>query len=1001
MSVWTNFRIFFRQEQRVRPQTTVQLTLEELGARLAPGSLLGGAGQTAFSFLGQPAPSNNPPARVATPAPIVTAAGVTTAPTSATPSSVSNNLQAVIPASLDNNASNPVDGGDTFVDSLSSPTPVPAPTVASSDGGNSGPGANPVVETASPMSSATPNVTAPSASANANANLVSTAPPTVALQVPDFVGRGTPQVTVTVGEPVGVPANTPIQVHIDVDLRHDGKFTDAGDSSFAAATINGSGTIALTKPLASGTYTLRAWAVGSNGSVGFSDKETMTVDTNAGFVGSQPLLDLAHGFLYGTTTPIGGGGGSGENSGASEAAIAKAYSFLEFDQQGRVLVDVHSGVTQDLSALESELQSNLGFSATGVYPSQNIVTGWLPVNQILNLPNVAHFASIDPVFKPEVSTPAVPNVGSYPTDADPVIHSDTFRTNNNVDGTGVKVGVISTSINQVGGGIAASQATGDLPPNVQVLEDELDGMGTDEGRAMSEIVHHVAPGASLAFHSGFNGELDMATGITDLVNAGAKVITDDITYFDEPAFNDGIIAQAGANAVTDGTFYTTSANNNADHAYEAPFRPITATVGGVTGTFQDITGGNTALQTFSLGVGDTTTIGFTWDAAYLEGGAGQGTGNFAVPNNFIAQVTDANGNALSTPQVFDAMATSTNEAFDDITFTNDGTFGTNNFAFSFQLASGPAPTMVRWESFDDGNPAADPMALEEGARASFGHETAVGVVTTGAANVMTPTTIEPFSALGGNIGILFDVNGNRLATPDIRVEPEVVAPDGVQTSFFSAPANNGVFRFFGTSAATPHVAAAAALLMQQAPGATPAEVTAYLEQNALAINDPGFAGAGLIQLNGPLAVPTPPTPPTPPPVTPVIPVQIQPNQTSDTAEDLGTLTVGTPVSISGEDITRLPDGRNDYNWFRFTPATAGLFSATETTSVGGNLELHLFTLVGNTLVQLANVVTPGVSAQTLSLAVGAGQPILVEIKGENSSFGLQDAGVYQLDVSLT
>ncbi len=101
------------------------------------------------------------------------------------------------------------------------------------------------------------------------------------------------------------------------------------------------------------------------------------------------------------------------------------------------------------------------------------------------------------------------------------------------------------------------------------------------------------------------------------------------------------------------------------------------------------------------------------------------------------------------------------------------------------------------------------------------------------------------------------------------------------------------------------------------------------------------------------------------------------------------------MSISGEDITRLPDGRNDYNWFRFTPATAGLFSATETTSVGGNLKPHLFTLVGNTLVQLANVVTPGVSANTEPDGSEPGNRF-VEIKGENSSFGLQDAGVYQL-----
>ncbi len=187
-----------------------------------------------------------------------------------------------------------------------------------------------------------------------------------------------------------------------------------------------------------------------------------------------------------------------------------------------------------------------------------MVTGWLPVNQILNLPNLANYDSVTPVYKPEA------NVGSYPTDADPVIHSDTFRTAEGVDGTGVKVGVISTSVNQVDGGLAQSEATGDVAPNVQVLEDDLAGGGSDEGRAMLEIVHHIAPGASEAFHSGFNGAQDMANGIQELVGVGARAITDDITYFDEPMFNDGVIAQAAESAVAQGVLYTTSAGNNSN-----------------------------------------------------------------------------------------------------------------------------------------------------------------------------------------------------------------------------------------------------------------------------------------------------------------------------------------------------------------------------------------------------------------------------------------------------
>ena len=67
---------------------------------------------------------------------------------------------------------------------------------------------------------------------------------------------------------------------------------------------------------------------------------------------------------------------------------------------------------------------------------------------------------------------------------------------------------------------------------------------TDEGRAMLQIVHDVAPGAALAFYTGDNSEADFAHGIGALAAAGAKVIADDIGYFDEPFYQDGIVAQA-------------------------------------------------------------------------------------------------------------------------------------------------------------------------------------------------------------------------------------------------------------------------------------------------------------------------------------------------------------------------------------------------------------------------------------------------------------------------
>jgi photosystem II stability/assembly factor-like uncharacterized protein len=153
----------------------------------------------------------------------------------------------------------------------------------------------------------------------------------------------------------------------------------------------------------------------------------------------------------------------------------------------------------------------------------------------------------------------------------------------------------------------------------------------------------------------------------------------------------------------------------------------------------------------------------------------------------------------------------------------------------------------------------------------------------------------------------------------------------------------------------------------------------------------------------PITPPPPPPPPPTPPPTPVIPFnpENETNQTSDAALYLGTLLPGQPVDLSNLEIARLPDGRNDYDWFSFTAGQAGNFIATEGTTAGGNVELHLFTLQHGTLVPLAQSAIQGIASQSLGVVVAAGQEILVEVKGQNTSFGVQDAADYQLSAELT
>src|SRR5204862_3291296 len=109
------------------------------------------------------------------------------------------------------------------------------------------------------------------------------------------------------------------------------------------------------------------------------------------------------------------------------------------------------------------------------------------------------------------------------------------------NGAGITVGVMSDSMNKVGGGIAGSQSTGDLPPNVTDLGDA--GGGTDERRAMGEIVYDEAPGmTNMLFDTGTTGAAAKANDIAALVSHGARVVADDTFYLTEPFFQDGVVA---------------------------------------------------------------------------------------------------------------------------------------------------------------------------------------------------------------------------------------------------------------------------------------------------------------------------------------------------------------------------------------------------------------------------------------------------------------------------
>jgi hypothetical protein len=130
--------------------------------------------------------------------------------------------------------------------------------------------------------------------------------------------------------------------------------------------------------------------------------------------------------------------------------------------------------------------------------------------------------------------------------------------------------------------LSARVTSGNLPASVTVLPGQA-GSG-DEGTAMLELIHDMAPGATLMFATADPSEAQFATNILNLRAAGCDVIVDDVGYLLEAAFQDGVVAQAVNSVTAAGALYFSAAGNSGSltkgtaATYERDFvaTPITA-----------------------------------------------------------------------------------------------------------------------------------------------------------------------------------------------------------------------------------------------------------------------------------------------------------------------------------------------------------------------------------------------------------------------------------------
>lgn len=512
----------------------------------------------------------------------------------------------------------------------------------------------------------------------------------------------------------------------------------------------------------------------------------------------------------------------------AEQSYQSPHDFIQV-ADGNVVVEIAAENNRAGQALWRDLEAH-GFEPTADYGV--VTSGYLPIE---NLPVVAEIDGlrfIRPVYKPIVSQGLISNQGNI------ALRADIAQTQFNVTGAGVTVGVLSDSFDNLGGAQADRQS-GDLP-DVNVLQDLPSG-GSDEGRAMLQLIADIAPGADLAFHTAFLGQSGFAQGILNLANAGADIIVDDIIYLAEPFFQDGIVAQAVDQVVADGVAYFSAAGNNGNTAYESAFRNSGTELD--FGTFKveahdfDPGSGVDIFQSVTIPSGSSINLSFQWASPYFSASGVQGaTSDLDIfllnqEDQVVASSVDNNING---------------DPVEILNFRNSDSAETE-YKIVIGKFAGDTPSLIKYVGFGD-------LSIDEYATNSstlFGQANAAGAQAVGAAFFKESPAfgepspqVESFSAIGGT-PILYDRNGNLLSQPEVRLKPDIVATDGGNTTFFGRDIGSDADtfpNFFGTSAAAPNAAAVAALLLEAVPAATPADLYQALKTSALDLDNPNTAG---------------------------------------------------------------------------------------------------------------------------------------------------------------
>jgi subtilisin family serine protease len=379
-----------------------------------------------------------------------------------------------------------------------------------------------------------------------------------------------------------------------------------------------------------------------------------------------------------------------------------------------------------------------------------------------------------------------------------------------IKGQGVKIAIIDGGFEGY-----ARRLGSELPPAERVIvrsfnRDEDIEAEERHGTAVAEIVYDMAPEA-IFYLVNFDTDVELGRAVDFLISEGVQVINTSFNFFATgcPWEGTGLIEPIIARARAAGIFWAVSVGNHATEHWQGTFDDPDKD------GFHNFLGDDEELS-FDVDTDEVDTIiaVLSW-----EDKCGKATDNYELLLVDDSGRQRGRGSQLRTGWPSRLLFTTVRDS--------------GRYHLKIRQRTGTKPARLDISIID-----IEPEYL----------------VFEGSVGVFEPAVSPSAFSIGATDHRSDSVRrySSRGPTKDGRIKPNFAAPDGVRNTTFRP--------FFGTSASSPHVAGAAALIKSVRPSWSPKEIADFLESRAVDRGETGkdnTYGAGRLALGDPLKPETP------------------------------------------------------------------------------------------------------------------------------------------------